>query len=118
MRTHFDEVLVREKDKVLAMEKLDSLTEIESFLYMSYWYGGLYVVIEGWQRLKLSDDIIDNLLISSNVQLLKRYRNGVFHFQKEYIDKRFEEFMEQGMNAVTWVRSLNEQFGRYFLENS
>lgn len=69
------------------MEKLDSLTEIESFLYMSYWYGGLYVVIEGWQRLKLSDDIIDNLLISSNVQLLKRYRNGVFHFQKEYIDK-------------------------------
>ena len=42
MRTHFVEIF----DEILATKKqLEGATEIESFLYMSYWYGGLYVVI-------------------------------------------------------------------------
>jgi hypothetical protein len=110
MRTHFDEILAREQLPI------KDAAEIESFLYMSYWYGGLYVVIEGWKALSLSDTIIDELLRSPNVKLLKRYRHGVFHFQRNYHDKRFVEFMSQGVNEVAWVRSLNEQFGRYFLE--
>jgi hypothetical protein len=109
MRTHFYEILAREPE-------LEGTAFIESFLYMSYWYGGLYVVIEGWKALKLSDGVIDEFLKSSNVELLRRYRNGVFHFQRDYNDERFNEFMRQGNDAVTWVRSLNEQFGRYFLE--
>jgi hypothetical protein len=111
MRTHFDEILAREQFT------FEGAGEIESFLYMSYWYGGLYVVIEGWKSLKLSDARIDELLNSPNVELLRRYRNGVFHFQSNYHDKRFHEFMSQGTDEVVWVRSLNEQFGRYFLEN-
>jgi hypothetical protein len=90
--------------------------KIESFLYMSYWYGGLYVVIEGWQELKLSDTVINGLLQSSNVDLLKRYRNGVFHFQKQYYDNRFIEFMSEGKDSVKWVRNLTQEFGRWFLE--
>lgn len=39
-RTHFESVL---DSGTHATEK----DEIESFLYMSYWYGGLNVVIEG-----------------------------------------------------------------------
>jgi hypothetical protein len=81
MRTHFDEVLSRGAPVGEA--------EIESFLYMSYWYGALYVVIEGWRELKLADTGIDNLLESPNVDLLRKYRNGVFHFQADYNDKRF-----------------------------
>jgi hypothetical protein len=50
---------------------------------MSYWYAALYVVIEGWRDLGLADATIDALLQSPNVDLLKRYRNGVFHFQKD-----------------------------------
>jgi hypothetical protein len=72
MRTHFDEVISK--------GMLDGKAEIESFLYMSYWYGGLYVVIEGWRELKLTDNTIDILLQSPNVELLRRYRNAVFHF--------------------------------------
>jgi hypothetical protein len=109
MRTHFDWVI---SNGELAGER-----EIESFLYMSYWYGGLYVVIEGWRKLMLTDTVIDGLLQSPNVELLRRYRNGVFHFQPEYNDQRFLEFMEQGVDEVNWVRSVNEQFGRYFLES-
>src|ERR1700688_3247229 len=88
MRTHFDEILSK--------GALDGKAEIESFLYMSYWYGGLYVVIEGWRELELTDTAIDELLQSSNVELLRRYRNGVFHFQRDYNDERFRAFMEEG----------------------
>jgi hypothetical protein len=42
-------------------------------IFMSYWYGGLYVVVEGWRELRLSDPKIDALLTSQNVNLLKRY---------------------------------------------
>ena len=108
MRTHFDELLQRNAAK--------PKEEIESFLYMSYWYGGLFVVIEGWQELGLSEPTIDKLLASPNVQLLRRYRNGVFHFQKNYFDDRFVEFMREGENTVEWVRDLTLHFGRYFLQ--
>ncbi len=85
-------------------------------MYMSIWYGLLYVVIEGWQNLKLSDAQIDNLLKSENVDLLKKYRNGTFHYQKIYDDVRFQKFFEK-RETVNWVRSLNEEIGRWFLEN-
>lgn len=80
---------------------------------MSYWYGGLYVVVEGWQELGLSDPIVDPLLKSSNVQLLRRYRNGIFHFQKDYMDERFHKFMAP-KDCVPWVRDLTNDFGDYF----
>jgi hypothetical protein len=51
---------------------------IRVFHYMSYCYAGLYAVIEGWRDLDLHDDEIDGLLESSNVELLRRYRHGVF----------------------------------------
>ena len=108
MRTHFD--------AILADGQPEGTRDIESFLYMSYWYAALYVVIEGWRDLKLTDKTIDELLNSPNVGLLRRYRNGAFHFQKKYLDRRFEEFMKEGVDQVTWIRTLNEQFGRYFLD--
>jgi len=109
MRTHFDEVLSRD-------DPFSGPSQIESFLYMSYWYAGLYVVIEGWQELKLADPAIDALLRSPNVALLRRYRNGVFHFQGEYNDARFQAFMAEGTGTVSWVRALNLEFGRYLLQ--
>jgi hypothetical protein len=109
MRTHFDELL--QSGSYSTPEG-----EIESRLYLSYWYAGLYVVVEGWKELALSDAEIDSLLKSPNLDLHKRYRNGIFHFQRRYNDHRFTEFIENGINIVTWVRDLNTQFGRYFLD--
>jgi hypothetical protein len=109
MRTHFDAVL----SKGTSVEEMR--TQIECLLYMSYWYGGLYVVIEGWRDLKLADPIINTLLQSPNVRLLRRYRNGTFHFQKKYLDERFTDLFAKGVDAVKWVRDLNSEFGRYFL---
>lgn len=84
---------------------------------MSYWYGGLYVLIEGWQELGLKDKKIDSLLSESeNVNLLRRYRNGVFHFHKEYFDKKYTELISEGNNCVEWIRNLREAFSDFFLE--
>lgn len=106
MREEYDKILLQKKQQ-----------EIERFMYMSLWYGMLYVVVEGWKELKLVDFKIDKLLISKNVNLLKLYRNGVFHFQKQkYYDKRFMRLIEEGDDVVGWVRSLNREFGRFFIK--
>lgn len=113
MRTHFDALLERK-----AEGKADeNAFEVEARLYMSYWYASLYVVIEGWEKLRLSDPIIDALLLSGNVALLKRYRDGTFHYHKDYNDKKFIALIEKGENVVEWIRSLNLEFGRWFLSN-
>ena len=110
MREHFEEVLQTDNDR-----SWGSSGGIMSFLYMSYWYAGLFVVIEGWRALGLEDDEIDDLLASSNVELLRRYRNGVFHYQRNYLDERFVGLIRDGEDVVEWVRALNSAFGRYFL---
>jgi hypothetical protein len=110
MRVHFDYILMKK------LKSPKSKSDIETNLYMSYWYAGMYVVIEGWKELKLSDFKIEQLLDSPNVDLLKRYRNGVFHFQKEYFDERFLGFIRDGKNAVKWIRELREEFSRFFLD--
>jgi hypothetical protein len=90
MRVHFDEVLKKMSSGSVPDDLLKKEKGIETFLYMSLWYVTFYVLIEGWQELGLSDPKIDVLLKSKNVDLLRRCRNGVFHFQKEYVDDRLQ----------------------------
>jgi hypothetical protein len=111
MRTQFDATLADFTDQT---PWADSVA-LNMNLYMSYWYGGLYVVIEGWQELGFTDPEIDTLLKSPNVDLLRRYRNGVFHFQRQYFAEKTIDIMTKGQNPVEWVRNLNRAFGRYFL---
>lgn len=115
MRTHFDEKLPVLAEQLKSGSTTVTNEQIEAYLYMSYWYAGLYVVIEGWRQLRLVDPVVDGLLKSPNVGLLKRYRNGVFHFQRDYYDKRFTDFMAEGQSAVDWVRELNRELGAFFL---
>jgi hypothetical protein len=87
---------------------------IPQFMYMSYWYGTLYVVIEGWRELKISDPTIDPLLQSSNVDLLRRYRNGVFHFQEKYWSDKVVGFVGTP-DSARWIRKLHEAIGEFLL---
>ncbi len=113
MRIHFEEIL----DKHTKQQIDEHRFGIESMMYMSLWYGLLYVVIEGWESLKLSDVIIDELLKSPNTDLLKHYRNASFHYPKKrrYHDERFENFFKE-QTTVEWIRKLNSEFSRYFIE--
>ena len=82
--------------------------------YMSLWYAALYVVVEGWKELGLSDSTVDRLIASPNTDLFKRYRNGVCHFQKEWLDARLVQFIASNDSAA-WVRELHSALGTYFL---
>lgn len=112
LRTHFDEHL-----KAESKEKKKDISWFADYegVFLSHWYAALFVVIEGWQQTLLKDPVIDDLLLSPNVELLRRFRNGVCHFQIIYFDDRFIEFMAEP-TTVAWVRTLNAEFGRYFLQ--
>ena len=86
--------LAKEKDPAKVIVAALTFFGTGSGIFMSYWYGSLYVVIEGWRQLGLSDSKIDPLLLSPNVRLLKKYRDGVFHFQRNYYDERFFNFIK------------------------
>lgn len=85
------------------------------FALMSHWYASLYVVIEGWTSLKLADSLIDQLLAerSSTLKLLKRYRNGVFHYQRSLMDSRFLDVMTSGERVIDFICLLHLEFLRY-----
>ena len=83
---------------------------------MAMWHGMLYVVIEGWVQAKLSDAAVDHLLKSPNVQLLKRFRNGVFHFQRDtWISEKRSDFIGSP-DCVVWANTLMDELNRYFLK--
>lgn len=112
MRVHCDQVLKNLTGEI----QFGSTEHIDFSLYMSFWYGELFVVIEGWKELKLEDSKIDQLLQDENhVNNLRRYRNGAFHFQKTYFDDRFMELVSE-KDSVKWIRNLNQEFSRYFLD--
>jgi hypothetical protein len=82
-------------------------------LKMCLWYGMLYVVVEGWQEANLSDPEVDRLLASPNTELLRRFRNGMFHFQTDYwLPKKFSEFFDPKNKTVEWVRALTAELRR------
>ena len=110
MRVHFETALT--PDSPMLHGRLD----IEPFLYMSIWYAGMYVVIEGWRKLGLHDAGVDQMLESPNVELLRRYRNGVFHFQPDYFAERFAGFFGSP-DGPRWIRELRAAFSRYFLDS-
>jgi len=89
---------------------------IGPFGYFSMWMGMLYVVIEGWMDLRLSHPGVEKLIKEDNVRILKRYRNGVYHFQKTYFDRRCLEFIDKGDPIADWADDLHDELSNFFLE--
>lgn len=85
--------------------------------YMSLWYAELYVVIEGWKELNLDNQFINHLLTDEELDLLRKFRNGIFHYQKEYIhENKIMSFINND-KSVTWVLLLHERLSTWFAEN-
>jgi len=84
------------------------------FPYMSYYYGGMYVVIEAWQkRFKYRDPDIDRLLRSPLVASLERHRHGAFHFTPTYIDPKLQGFNRE-LESEAWLNDVHAAFARWF----
>ncbi len=90
----FTEEMNREVDR----DDPDAVREHEWrwFGLMSYFYASVFVVVEAWQKeLKLNDPVLDQLLAMPNMtDLLKRYRNEVFHFQNSLTSAKFLDFLK------------------------
>ena len=77
-------------------------------LYFFYYFGALYVVIEGFRDLKLKDDAVQNLLKSPHTEALRRSRNGAFHFQREYLTPKLLDPYLGEDDFVDWAFALHD----------
>jgi hypothetical protein len=88
-------------------------------IYMTYFYSAIYLVIEGWRDLKLSDDKINRLIDSPYTDKLRLFRNATFHYQKEPISPKLLQFLGTEEEATEiWINELYIEFGKYFKQNS
>jgi hypothetical protein len=66
---------------------VDSDDWTEASVFMNLWYGTLFVVVEGWRKLRLDDASVDACLARETmVRRLEAARNGTFHFKSKYWD--------------------------------
>lgn len=88
-----------------------------SFKAIEVWYGLLYVVVEGYQSISLKDKDIDSVLADERkVSLLRRFRNSVFHYQKNPEPDKYMEFLLEGETEV-WAHKLHKAFKNFFETN-
>lgn len=94
----------------------DPITWMDDMIAMTLWYATVYVVIEGWRSTKLADAELDVLLADGHVDKLRRFRNQVFHYQREYDNPRLLEFMgadDRDAHAATdWIKRTHTALGR------
>lgn len=93
-----------------------------SFVLMAQWYAALWVSIEAWRESGLSDPLVDELLgdptFDANLKLLRRFRNGVYHYQASLIDDRLTGFLADASKTVPWAFLVHEEFKRVVWEVS
>lgn len=82
---------------------------------LAQWYASLWVVIEGWLETKQSDPIIDDLISSCPrlCDLLRRFRNGVYHYQPSLLDSRLLGLLRESDATYFWAYLLHGEFLRY-----
>jgi len=98
-------------------DELSALAEhFSSFARLSVLYGLIYVVIEGYQELKCSNEKVDALLANEDfVESLRLFRNAIFHYQKQPIPEKALTFLEL-KGSETWIQELQSAFKLYFEE--
>lgn len=84
------------------------------FLRIAVWYSLLYVVVEGYGKLALDDDSINELLRNEQmVDYLRRFRNAVFHYQGDPVGPKLMSFLEEKKSEV-WIHQLHSAFKVFF----
>lgn len=81
--------------------------------FMYYWYGSLYVVVEGFQASKLHDPRLTTLLRSSHIERLRDCWMVAFHFQPDHFSRELLEATKEP-DFVRWVRELMTAFRAHF----
>jgi hypothetical protein len=110
---HWEELMFRNWTSYMDEKGANATTNYAEWLGVyNYWAASLYVVIEGWETAKFSDPIIHALLGQSNYkEMLRKLRNGTFHYQPSLIPQKFIDFF-QSSDVTLWLITLHEEFCR------
>jgi hypothetical protein len=112
MKVHFYEIVTKKSADL----GFGTAAYIESQIYMSMWYGTLFVVLEGYLKLGINDSKVEILLSESEkIKALKLYRNATFHFQKEYLSQKCDKILAD-KNSAVWVHAIHDAFSVFFFE--
>jgi hypothetical protein len=88
---------------------------LSAFMALSVWYALLYVVIEGYKEMGLSDVDLDRLLVRADyVDLLRRFRNSILHYQEDALCDKHTAFL-YAEGSEKWILDLNRAFEAFFL---
>ena len=82
--------------------------EFETFLV--YWLSGLFVVVEGFNKLKLKDARVQRLF-KEHLNHLKKLRHETYHFTVER-DPSGSELIRQ----LNWAEELHDAIGEFIKE--
>jgi hypothetical protein len=110
-----EDMLAKAKDAIPKDDgSVDLLAIMECDRRMSVFYGLVYVVVEGFRGLGLSDPKLDMLFTDPLLEKLRRYRNAIFHFQKQWFvsDKHMDFHDDPG--APEFMTSLWKEMNRWF----
>lgn len=86
------------------------------------WYAAMWVAIEGWQECRelLPDTVVEELLtdpaFESNCALLRRCRNGVYHYQSDVLNHKLLGFVSKTELTFPWVFLVHDEFTRLAFE--
>ena len=81
-------------------------------IFSSLWFASLFVVIEGYRELALSDTNIDRLLKSDHVEALRLYRNATFHFQTSAFHCKMLPLHETH-ESEQWIDEIHRRIGAF-----
>lgn len=103
------------EDKSTAEE--GPIEKMRFFASISLWLASLYVVVEGWKELGEKDRKIDELVdeCPQYIDLLRKYRNAVYHYQPSLLDNRFFQFTGENESLI-WAMTLELEFQRFLWE--
>jgi hypothetical protein len=97
----------------VATNTVGSLEEMfEADMYLCLWFATLYIVVEGWPALRAKDETLTRLLRSPYKELLKDFRDAVFH-SSDFQDSGMNGLIDRGRHSMDWVREVTAAFEVY-----
>jgi hypothetical protein len=84
---------------------------------LSVFYATVFVLAEGFKELDLSDPAVDPLLRSENFDLLRRFRNAMFHYQSDFHESAKVLQLLTKPGSEDWVKELWNALRRWCSQN-
>jgi hypothetical protein len=111
-------VPVPARKKATFPKDLEALGQFWStILRLEVFYGLIYVVVEGYQKLGCHDRAVDELLAQTDyVNAFRRFRNAMFHYQGDPIPPKLLEFLA-AQGSEDWTHKLFGAFRAFFEAN-